>query len=446
MEAGVFSQDTLWDGTLGEPSNSNFRELERSDVQLRDLLSAIGSYGFYRGSVSVLHPKTQKKSLLPVGVKLLRKDASEVEKASLIQELKIMSQFAHPNILATGGGITLSEPFLLVHEYCVHGSIQDYLLSTEDVEDGLLRKFAVDVCYGMVYLEKKGHVHWDLASRNVFVNSAKQCKIANLGRHKDATDSSGQGHYKDYMGQVLLRWPAPEVGLLEGSRRRRNMKEDVWAYGFFLYELFTGAQLPYNAESWISEETYIDTLVEVQEGALLPQPENCPDDLYDLMVDCWELDPQYRPSFQRIKERLSSQATIDELDSLLQHATDFALSQSKGKVTPEVLKGKQRPPSDADEEVTSLIQENAELRAELAELRKTQAESIGRKKGRESEIQGSDEPAPPSPRPPRKFVSNSESGTFKRRKAAEQSAQRAEENFTHLFQKPGSTPAPPDAS
>ncbi len=35
------------------------------------------------------------------------------------------------------------------------------------------------------------------------------------------------------------RWSAPEVGVVEGTMRIRNSKEDVWGFGLLLYELMT---------------------------------------------------------------------------------------------------------------------------------------------------------------------------------------------------------------
>jgi hypothetical protein len=116
----------------------------------------------------------------------------------------------------------------------------------------------------------------------------------------------------------VIRWSPPEVGMTEGSVRRINSSEDLWCYGFFLYELFTKgmrgddltgvlfrgcdrnvgplARIPYGKTTWTDAQEYLDTMVEMQEGGLLPQPDTCPDDMYAIMSDCWAQDPKARPA------------------------------------------------------------------------------------------------------------------------------------------------------
>ena len=41
----------------------------------------------------------------------------------------------------------------------------------------------------------------------------------------------------------------------------------------------------------------MSTMRDVQSGAMLPQPQGCPDDVFDLIADCQEPDPANRPFF-----------------------------------------------------------------------------------------------------------------------------------------------------
>ena len=42
----------------------------------------------------------------------------------------------------------------------------------------------------------------------------------------------------------------------------------------------------------------------VVDGARLPLPAHCPAGLYDVLLSCWELDPQRRPPFHKIHRLL----------------------------------------------------------------------------------------------------------------------------------------------
>ena len=56
------------------------------------------------------------------------------------------------------------------------------------------------------------------------------------------------------------------------------------------------ARIPYGKTTWTDAQEYLDTMVEMQEGGLLPQPDTCPDDMYAIMSDCWAQDPKARPA------------------------------------------------------------------------------------------------------------------------------------------------------
>ena len=45
-------------------------------------------------------------------------------------------------------------------------------------------------------------------------------------------------------------------------------------------------------------KTYLDT------GKRLEKPDNCTDELYHIMLDCWKKRPDCRPSFEDIHETL----------------------------------------------------------------------------------------------------------------------------------------------
>jgi len=38
----------------------------------------------------------------------------------------------------------------------------------------------------------------------------------------------------------------------------------------------------------------------VKNGERLPQPVNCPDELYQLMMKCWKENPEERPTFRQL--------------------------------------------------------------------------------------------------------------------------------------------------
>lgn len=47
-----------------------------------------------------------------------------------------------------------------------------------------------------------------------------------------------------------------------------------------------------------------EVMLSVARGGRLGPPANCPDPVYALMLSCWNHDPEQRPSFASIVERL----------------------------------------------------------------------------------------------------------------------------------------------
>ena len=57
-------------------------------------------------------------------------------------------------------------------------------------------------------------------------------------------------------------------------------------------------QIPYQA--WSNKET----AEQVQSGYRMPAPKNCPPEIYELMLGCWHTEPENRPTFKMIYERI----------------------------------------------------------------------------------------------------------------------------------------------
>eukprot|EP00050_Salpingoeca_kvevrii_P014548 m.37374 g.37374 ORF g.37374 m.37374 type:complete len:456 (-) comp5831_c0_seq2:482-1849(-) len=404
------------------------RNLQRSDIVVEKTLFEQGAWSFQLGMCKVVNARN-KLEFLPVGIQSLRADACDSERRYFHREAKLMQKFVNPHILAIGGVVFDSDPYLVVHEPCEHGTL-DMWLAGREVELGLIRAFALDVCAGMVYLERNGYVHWDLAARNVFLNSLNICKIGGLGLGKSDEDSAPNGFYTHPSRARLRRWGPPEVGLAESMLRRKSSPEDVWAFGFFLYELFSQAMIPYGNDTWIDDDMYVDTMVEVQEGTLLPQPEGCPDDIYDIMIDCWEVNPRERPTFARLHDRLTSQSAIDELDQILSQAMEATIAASGSSISHDDAVGLSTPSSPVNEHTRRLIEDNTQLREELEELKRRFQSSPEKQAA-----------APESPRPGRKFKPTGFDSTrgSQRKPTTPQVKPEIVSRFSSLF----SAPSPP---
>lgn len=85
------------------------------------------------------------------------------------------------------------------------------------------------------------------------------------------------------------------------EHRQYSSKSDVWSMGIVMWEIFEYGKVPYPTMS--NEET----LSQVLKGYRLSQPNGCPDPIYKLMLRCWAVNPEARPTFSQIFQRLSEE-------------------------------------------------------------------------------------------------------------------------------------------
>ncbi|XP_063433595.1 hepatocyte growth factor receptor-like [Mytilus trossulus] len=160
-----------------------------------------------------------------------------------------------------------------------------------------LLEMCLQVAQGMTYLSNENMVHKDLATRNCVVCADGLIKISDSSFSWNLYPTE---YLYDQLRQRYLpvRWMALE-SLKMGYY---DISSDVWSFGVLLWEVMTlSLYLPYHDQE--SDKVIKD---HIDEGFRLGMPTNAPEDLYGLMVNCWEVDNHNRPSFDEIVEQLGS--------------------------------------------------------------------------------------------------------------------------------------------
>ncbi|NXW02201.1 ROS1 kinase, partial [Fregetta grallaria] len=288
------------------PSQAEIESLPafpRDKLNLHKLLGS-GAFGeVYEGTAADILADGSGES--KVAVKTLKKGATDHEKSEFLKEAHLMSKFDHPHILKLLGVCLLNEPQYIILELMEGGDLLSYLRGArkQKLQSPLLTvtdllDICLDICKGCVYLEKMHFIHRDLAARNCLVSekgyegSSRVVKIGDFGLARDVYKND----YYRKRGEGLLpvRWMAPE-SLIDGVFTNRS---DVWAFGVLVWETLTLGQQPYPGFS------NTEVLHHVRSGGRLESPNNCPDDLCDLMTRCWAQEPHNRPTFSYIQDKL----------------------------------------------------------------------------------------------------------------------------------------------
>lgn len=236
---------------------------------------------------------------IEVAVKMLK--AGSTCKDDFLKEAMLMKKLSHPKLVQLYAICSDRDPILIVTELLRNGNLLKYLQE----KSGKLLKLpelidmSAQVASGMAYLEKNNFIHNDLAARNVLVAEKNIVKIGDFGMSRFLTDHNPIKDESD--SKFPIRWTSPEAAL----EKRFSIKSDVWSFGILLYEIITYGRVPYPGMS------HQEVLANIKIGYRMPQPDGCPNDLYQHMVRCWNAKPDNRPTFESLQYDLEDYFVIE---------------------------------------------------------------------------------------------------------------------------------------
>ncbi|GIY81734.1 fibroblast growth factor receptor 4 [Caerostris darwini] len=275
-----------------ETLRGKYWQIPRSNLVVHQTVLGVGQFGEVREGV--VQRRSQSIPCIVQHMQALSLLADK-EKRTLLCELDLMSRVGfHANVVEFLGACDERDILQVAIEHH-HSSLRGLLLRSRQPPGGkvsslsepLLLELASGIAQGMAHLADRGILHKHLSARNILIAEGSIPKVA----HFDL------GYYNP-LGKKLLysRWTAPEVSNLNIF----TSKSDIWAFGVLLWELFTLGGSPY-----VSLPTR-DILPRVMQGMRLPQPKGVFGDLFQLLLHCWELDADERPSFMELATSLQN--------------------------------------------------------------------------------------------------------------------------------------------
>jgi len=214
------------------------------------------------------------------------------EKKKFIEEAEIMRNMKpHRNVVLFLGIIV--NPFCIVTEFLGKGDLWSYLKTNSPMDWKLKLRIINDIALGMQHLMLEGVVHRDLAARNILLTENMDAKVSDFGLSRLA-DSANVVYSKSEIGP--LKWMSPEAI----RKKRYSEKSDAWSFGVTCVEIFTREE-PYADMDAIQVATAV-----VSEGLKPVVPNNVPQRLSALIDQCFQFEPENRPTFAYICEQLQT--------------------------------------------------------------------------------------------------------------------------------------------
>lgn len=193
-------------------------------------------------------------------------------------------------------------------EYIPCGSLQDILTNPPSWFDNTAKiEIICGIALGMAFVHMKDIIHRDLKLANVLIDENHLPHVCDFGSSRlfstESTLTTSPG--------VTPVYEAPEV--YDGEY---TMKIDVYSFGVMLYEIVTGKLAFRNLKP-------LQLMKHVGLGKREPIPDSVTPFAKYLIEQCWEQDPEERPSFAEICELLKRKAHLLFSDSDLLRVVQF---------------------------------------------------------------------------------------------------------------------------
>ncbi|CAL8374290.1 unnamed protein product [Arctogadus glacialis] len=308
------------------------QHIKRRDIILK---RELGEGAFGKVFLAECYNLSPTKDKMLVAVKTL-KDPTLAARKDFQREAELLTNLQHEHIVKFYGVCVDGDPLIMVFEYMKHGDLNKFLRSV--LSDGVawgggpsdnariqftfclkigahgpdalilvdgqplqtngelgmsqMLHIASQIAAGMIYLASQHFVHRDLATRNCLVGNGLLVKIGDFGMSRDIYSTD----YYRVGGHTMLpiRWMPPESIMY----RKFTTESDVWSFGVILWEIFT-----YGKQPWfqLANNEVIECITQ---GRVLERPRVCPKEIYDMMLGCWQREPQQRLNIKDIQKLL----------------------------------------------------------------------------------------------------------------------------------------------
>ncbi|XP_076005699.1 mitogen-activated protein kinase kinase kinase kinase 2 isoform X2 [Genypterus blacodes] len=164
-------------------------------------------------------------------IKIVKLDPCD-DITSIQQEITMMKECKHKNIVAYFGSYHRNTKLWICMEFCGGGSLQDIYHVTGPLKEKQIAYVCRETLQGLYHLHETGKMHRDIKGANILLTERGDVKLADFG--VAAEISASVAKRKSFIGTPY--WMAPEVAAVE-KKGGYNHLCDIWATGITAIEL-----------------------------------------------------------------------------------------------------------------------------------------------------------------------------------------------------------------
>ena len=267
-------------------NTTNINYYINSALNEYDICSDIG-IGSYAEVKLGIHKKTLKK----YAIKIYLKDSidDEDKKNSIKNEIYILNQLNHENIMKLYDIINTPKYFYLILEYINGISLLDYINKSPNkkIDENFCKKIVYQIIKALDYCSKKNIFHRDIKLENILLTKNDTIKLIDFGF---AIKCNNKNEFQNFFCGTLY-YMSPEI---INKKKYLPYYSDIWSLGILLYTMIYG-KFPFNANN------NDDLFNLINEGKVeFPEDINTSNEVKNLIKKIIVVEPCKRPSLSNI--------------------------------------------------------------------------------------------------------------------------------------------------
>ncbi|KAL4590281.1 hypothetical protein LXL04_003208 [Taraxacum kok-saghyz] len=282
---GLFSKSSIQALPTIRPAGKMKNEEAGSQIRWRKgELIGCGAFGRVYMGMNLDSGELLAVKQVSVVVNTASKDKTQAHIRELEEEVKLLKNLSHPNIVRYLGTAREEESLNIFLEFVPGGSISSLLGKFGSFPESVIRMYTKQLLLGLEYLHKNGIMHRDIKGANILVDNKGRIKLADFGASKKVVELATMTGAKSMKGTPY--WMAPEVILQTGH----SFSADIWSVGCTVIEMATGKP------PWSQQYQEVAALFHIgTTKAHPPIPDHLSMQAQDFLLKCLQKEPNVRP-------------------------------------------------------------------------------------------------------------------------------------------------------